>query len=144
MKIGKTLEESGLLIIGISETIKNEAKEQKGGFLGILSGTLGASLITNLLTEKRKIRAGEGTIGAYPNFLMSPHPLISFEIRKYYQNDPEFNGIYSKNNLPRIKGGAYVINLDEFKSIGTRWKALYMYGKNKSDLRNTRIRFDNK
>ena len=53
---------------GISETIQNEVKEQKGGFLGILSGTLGARLIANLLTKKRKIRAGEGKIGAYPNF----------------------------------------------------------------------------
>ena len=76
---------------GISETIQNEVKEQKGGFLGILSGTLGARLIANLLTKKRKIRAGEGKIGAYPNFLISSRPLINFEIRTYYQNDPEFN-----------------------------------------------------
>ena len=37
----------------------------------------------------------------------------------HYQNEPKFNGVYSKNNLPKIKHGAYVINLDKFKSIGT-------------------------
>ena len=44
MKIAKSLEESGLLIIGVSETVKNDAKEQKGGFLGMLLGTFGARL----------------------------------------------------------------------------------------------------
>ena len=50
---------------------------------------------------------------------MPSHPLTNFEIQKYYQNEPKFNGVYSRNNLPKIKDGAYVINLDEFKSIGT-------------------------
>ena len=59
LKIVKSLEESGLLIKSVSETIKNEAKEQKGGFLGMLLGTLGASLLGNLLTGKGTIRAGE-------------------------------------------------------------------------------------
>ena len=52
MKIVKSLEESGLLIKGVSKTIKNEAKEQKGGFLGMLLGTLRANLLRNLLTGK--------------------------------------------------------------------------------------------
>ena len=60
MKIGKSLEESSLLQKGVPETIKNEAKEQKGGFLGMLLGTLGASLLGNLLTGKWTIIAGEG------------------------------------------------------------------------------------
>ena len=64
MKIVKYLEESGLLIKGVSKTIRNEAYEQKGGFLGVLLGTLGASLLGNLLTGKDTIRAGEGTISA--------------------------------------------------------------------------------
>ena len=67
-KIVKSLEVSGLLIKGVSKTIKNEAKEQKGGFLGILSDTLGNSLLENLLTGKVTIRAGEGTIRAGQNF----------------------------------------------------------------------------
>ena len=62
MKVVMSLEESGLLIKGISKTIKNEAKEQKGRFLGILLGTLGASLSGNLLSGKGTSRSGEGTI----------------------------------------------------------------------------------
>ena len=62
MKIIKSLEESGLLIKGVSDTIKNEADRQKGGFLGMLLGTLGASLLGNILTGKGTIRVGEGTI----------------------------------------------------------------------------------
>ena len=68
MTIIKPLEESGLLIKGVSETIKNEAKEQKGGFPSILLGTLGASLLGNLLTGKGTFRAGDGTIRAGQDF----------------------------------------------------------------------------
>ena len=68
MKIVKYLEESGLLIKGVSKTIRNEAYEQKGGFLGVLLGTLGASLLGNLLTGKDTIRAGKGTIRPGQNF----------------------------------------------------------------------------
>ena len=50
---------------------------------------------------------------------MTTHPLTNFEMQKYYQNKSEFNDVYSINNLPKTKDGAYVINLDEFKSIGT-------------------------
>ena len=68
MKIVESLEESGLLVKDLSETIKNEAKEQKGGFLSMLLGTLGATLLGNVLTGKGTIRAGEGTIRAGENF----------------------------------------------------------------------------
>ena len=61
LKIVKSLEDSGVLLKGVSETIQNEAKEQKGGFLSLLFGTLGASLLRNMLADKRSIRAGEGT-----------------------------------------------------------------------------------
>ena len=57
---------------------------------------------------------------------MPPHPLTNFEIQKYYQNEPRFNGVYSRDNLPKIKDGAYVINLDEYSDIGTHWIALYV------------------
>ena len=63
-KIIKALEKSGLLVKSISEIIKNEAKEQKGGFLGMILGTFGARLLRNLLTGKETIRAGEGTFRA--------------------------------------------------------------------------------
>ena len=62
MKIVKSLEDSGVLIKGISETIQNEAKKQKGGFPGMLLGTLGASLLGNILTGKGVNRAGDGII----------------------------------------------------------------------------------
>ena len=52
---------------------------------------------------------------------MPPLPLANFEMQKYYQNKPKFNGIYSRNNLIKIKDGSYVINRDEYKSIGTYW-----------------------
>ena len=63
---------------------------------------------------------------------MPPHPLTNFEIQKYYYNEPRFNGVYSRDNLPKtkfnekIKDGAYVINLDEYSDIGTHWIALYV------------------
>ena len=53
-------------------------------------------------------------------------PLSGFEIQTYYQNEANFNGFYQKNNLTKIKDGAYVINLDEFKSVGTHWVTLYV------------------
>ena len=64
MKIVKSLEDSGLLIKGVSHTIKNEAKKQKGGFFSMLLRTLGVSLLGNLLTERGTIGTGEGTIRA--------------------------------------------------------------------------------
>ena len=61
---------------------------------------------------------------------MPPHPLTNFEIQKYYQNEPRFNGVYSRDNLPKIKDGAYVINLDEYSDDGTLWIALYALNSN--------------
>ena len=60
MKIVQTLEDSNILLKGVTKTIKNEAKEQKGGFLSILMGTLGASLLGNLLAGKGIVRASSG------------------------------------------------------------------------------------
>ena len=56
---------------------------------------------------------------------MPPHPLTNFEIKKYYHNLTKFNGVYSGDNLPKIKDGAYVINLDGYY-IGTHWIASYV------------------
>ena len=67
MKIVKSIEESGLLI-KISKKIKNGEKEQKSGFLSVILGTLGASLLGNLLTSKGTVREGEGTIKAGQDF----------------------------------------------------------------------------
>ena len=58
---------------------------------------------------------------------MPPHPLTNFEIRRYYQNEPRFNDVYSRDNLSvEIKDGAYVINIDEYSDVGTHWIALYV------------------
>ena len=63
---------------------------------------------------------------------MPPYPLTNFEIPSYYQNERKLNGVYSRNNLPKIKDGTYVRNLDEYKSIETHSIALYVNGDNGS------------
>ena len=83
-------------------------KNKNGGFLGKLLGTLATSLLKNLLTGKgvkqSKIPAqGVARTG---------------------------NGVYLRNNLPKIKNGTYVINFDEYKPIGAHWIALYVNGNN--------------
>ena len=64
------------------------------------------------------------------------HPLTNFEIEEYYQNEPRFNGVFSRDNLPNnnIKKGAYVINLDEYHDIGTHWVALCVQGTSVYDM----------
>ena len=138
MKIIEALEKSGILLKGVSKTIKNESKEQRGGFLSMLLGTLGASLLGNLLTGKGIMRAGDGIVRAGSgseknqlNLLLPFHPLTNIEISEYYKNEPRFNEIIyqiiSRNNLPKtIKKGAYVINLDEYENTGTHWVALFV------------------
>ena len=54
---------------------------------------------------------------------MLPYPITNFEIQKFYQNESKFNGIYSRNNLSKIKDGQYVINIEKYKSTGTHWIA---------------------
>ena len=59
-----------------------------------------------------------------------PYLLTNFETKAYYQNEPRFNGVFSRDNLPNtIKNGAYEINLDEYQDIGTHWVALYVNNK---------------
>ena len=108
-------------------------KEQKGGFLSRLLGTLGACLFGNLLSGKGTVRAGGGFVRAgygssmKKKTLIPPHPLTNFEIEEFYENEFKFNGVYSRDNLPKtIKNGAYVINLDEYADVGTNWIALYV------------------
>ena len=145
MKIIKALENSGILLKGVSKAIKNETKEQKGGFFSMLLGTLGASLLGNLLTGGKGImRAGEGSAASRAkgegivragsrskkkklNSLLPFHPLTNIEISEYYKNEPRFNSVYSRNNLPnKIKKGAYLINLDEYENTGTHWVSLFV------------------
>ena len=58
---------------------------------------------------------------------MPPHPFL---IQKYYKNEQRFNGVYSRDNLPKIKDGAYIINLDEYSDIGTHWVSLWVVDNN--------------
>ena len=101
----------------------------------MLLGTLGASLLGNILVGKglTRTRDGRARVGygskksSLKIFFIPPHPLTDFEIQMYYQNELRFSGIYSRDNLPdKIKDEAYVINLDEYSDIGTYWIALYV------------------
>ena len=62
--------------------------------------------------------------------MIPPHPLTNFEIQKYYKNEPRYSGVYSRDNLPKIKDAAYIINLDEYSDIGFHWVALYVQNEN--------------
>ena len=95
LKIVKSLEYSGVLLKGVTETIHNDISEQKGGFLSMFLGTLGASLLSDLLIKnlsgkgavrarKGTVRAVEGIKGKAPILL----PLTNFETQEYYENEP--------------------------------------------------------
>ena len=58
---------------------------------------------------------------------MPPNPLTNFEMKKCYQNEPRFNGVFSRDNVPKIKDRTYIINLDGYSDIGTHWLALYVH-----------------
>ena len=108
MKIIEVLENSGILLKGVSKTIESETREQRGGFLSMLLGTLGASLLGNLLTGGKGIvragdgivRVGEGNVVSRAkgegsgsekkplNTLLPFHPLTNIEINEYYKNEP--------------------------------------------------------
>ena len=102
MKIVQALKDCNILFREITETIKNETKKQNRGFLIMLLGTLGASLLGNLLVGKGIVRAGCGNKKGKKNckswlwkrigFLMLPHPLTNFELERVYENKPRFNG----------------------------------------------------
>lgn len=55
---------------------------------------------------------------------MTTYPLNNFERQRYYQDESQFNDICSRHNLPKIKNGTYIIDLEECKSIGTHWVAI--------------------
>ena len=144
MKIIEALENSGILLKGVSKTIENETKEQRGGFLSMFLRTLGASLLGNLLTGgKGIVRAGEGSVASRAkgegivragegskrnlNSLLSFLPLTNIEISEHYASESRFNGVYSRDNLPnKIKKGAYAINLDDYENTGTHWVSLFV------------------
>ena len=100
IKIVQALEDSNILLKGITKTIKNEIKEEKKGFLGMLLGILRASFFGSMLTGKGILRNGYGNkegkgilrAGSGSKKILIPaHPLTNFEMQKYYQNEPRFN-----------------------------------------------------
>ena len=127
IKIVKALEDSDILVKGVTKTLQNDVK--KGDALPILPmllGTLGSSLIGNLLSGRGLYRTGQG-IKKKALILPKPHPLTNIEIINHYKDESRFNGVYSRDNLPKtIKNGAYVINLDEYADVGKHWIALYV------------------
>ena len=63
---------------------------------------------------------------------MPPHPLTNFEIQKYYENEPRFNGVFSRDNMStKIKDRAYIINLDEYEDVDAHCVTLFC---NRSEL----------
>ena len=86
INIIKELENSDILLKGVSKTIENEIKEQRGGFLSMLLGTLGASLLGNLLTGKGIMRAGDGIVGAGEESKKKTKFAITFSSINKYRN----------------------------------------------------------
>ena len=87
MEIIEALENSGILLEGVSKTIENETKEQRGGFLSMLLGTLGASLLGNLLTGGKGImRAGDGIVRAGSGSKKNPKFTVTFSSFNKYRN----------------------------------------------------------
>ena len=80
MKIVKSLEDSGLLLRGVSETVRNEADEKEGGFLSMLFGTLGETLLGNMLAGKGINRAGEGIIRAGQGSNLQNTKILNFAL----------------------------------------------------------------
>ena len=71
---------------------------------------------------------------------MSSHLLTNSEIQKYYQNEPRFNGVYSRDNLPnKTKDGTYEINLDEYSDLGTHWIVLQALNSNVTYFDNFKV-----
>ena len=72
---------------------------------------------------------------------MPPHLLTYFEIQKNYENQPKFNVIYSRNNLSTTKDRTYIINFEEYKSLGTHWRALLVNGDNVINFDSFRVEY---
>ena len=129
-KIIKALEDSDVLMKGITETLKNDIK--KGGALPLIPMLLG-TLVASLLTGRGMFRAGNQGRGMFragegikKKSLIPFHPLTNFEIQDYFKTEKRFNGVFSRNNLPKLKKGAYVINLDHSKNTGAHWIVVFV------------------
>ena len=136
MNIVKSLEDSGLLLKEVSETIQNELKEKKRRISQLASRYIRCKFIRNMLANKGINRAGEGFIragyGSKKRIFNTVSTFITnFEIQQYYQNELRFNGFYPRDNLhDKIQDAAYVINLDEHSDTGTNWIHLCVLNNN--------------
>ena len=130
MEIFYTLEDCNILFKGVTETIKNDKR-----ILRNTSRNSRINLARKFIIRKGIVRAGsenkrkwicKSWLWRRMGFLILPRPLTNFEIQKYYQNELRFNGVFSRDNLPKAtKDRVYVINLDEYADIGTHWIALF-------------------
>ena len=129
-KIVQALEDSDVLMKGVTKTLKNDIK--KGSALPLipmLLGTVGPSL----LTGRGMYRAGNQGQGLFragqgikEKSLTPFHPLTNFEIQDCFKNEKRFGGVFSRNNLRNLKNGAYVINLDYSKNTGAHWVVIFV------------------
>ena len=117
MKIIKSLVDLDVLTDGVTNTVKHGTKQPEGGFFGALLPPLAALLVEPVISSVVK-----GIIGwvvrragrEYWIKIVSPlHPLNKVEITNYFNYEPRFNDLFSRNNLPRIKDGAFAINIDD-------------------------------
>ena len=125
MKIVEALEDSNILLKGVTKTIKSETKEQKKRILKHVVGYFRSYSVRKFIKRKKNCKScfwKQKRTG----FLIPSHPLTNFEIQKYYQNKPRFNGFFPRDSLPKkIKDRTYVINIEEYADVGTHWIALF-------------------
>ena len=119
-KSQKSLEDSVVLIDGVTGTVKHEIKKQEDRFLGALLAPLAASLVQPVVSSVVKTISGRAVTIARrryrdKNFLVLLHPFSEIETTNCFNNKPRFNGVFSRNNLPRIKNRTCLINIDNKK-----------------------------
>ena len=131
IKITKSLEDVliGVSIDGVTETVRHGTKKTRQSSWGFVSTFIASIVlpviyyILNGISGRGVRRAGRRYINK--NFLVPLHPLTNIEITKYFNHSSRFNGVFLRNNLPKIKDGVYMINLSDKKSKGTHWVSLF-------------------
>ena len=123
-KFMKSSEELGVLIDGATETVNYRIRKQKSGFLGVLGAPLTTLLVQTNIFLIVKGLSGKGVRRAdkrYKDqkFLIPVHALNNMAVSNYFNYKSIFEGVLLRNNLPRIKGEVYLINVDDKNSKGT-------------------------
>ena len=125
----ENLENSGIFIDGVRKTVKHEIEKQNGVFLCMLLPTSGGPMLENVFNGKGVMRAGK-RYNDIDHMDKGLYPLSNIKITKYFNYEPRFNGVFSRDNLFRRKDGAYVINLDDKQYNIKHRVSLFIY-KNK-------------